>query len=735
LGQLCLNVLPVSLNAHRDRVVARAHGRNREWEEAVRELAHHGLEFRLYPFNRRAYVWALPGGSLPTEVVQEATEVTLGDLPAAVLAAGVREAAVVALQDRGFKRLPGSLREPVRLSRRKRNFASKVTAHLPEGVGAFAAMAVQGMPFGDGRDPGPVGLLVDQWIEHALHVGLSDLARAGIEVQGLRVRYAHQDGCSCEGTVVGDAGRIVGGDPDGRVELSGRGAQQRVEACCLEPHANSKLLVQYLASLNGHTEADVRDILAREADEFASPRRRWRALEQVRELLDGFAVFDGVTGKLDPPVRVPPSGRRQRGPVELAPMPEPELNFQYGAPELDGRAAHGLRAHGPYDEHQPRTDELRALVMAPEAFREDAKRLKDALERGVGNIFPGIERRYHLRGFASEIGLFEHTDVGAYRDAAVRAARGDYDIVFPIIRFQDRYARRGENPYLAAKTVLTGSGVASQSVTVEKLRHPESSLQYIADSVGLGAYAKVGNVPFVLHDPGGVNELVLGVGRHDVTDASGVRRQRFGVSVAFRQDGDFLFAGSTTPVSADDDYQERLERFVGETVVRYEHELGAPVERVVVYLFKRTGWREVNAIEAAVAGSKATWALLHVNRDSPLWVVRRDGPHIEPPMRGTVVSLAPDDRLLVTGDARKPTAATHPLRLELDRRSTFRDMNRLVAQAFGLTKTSWRGFHTSHEPSPILFGRLLARKVEELMPYGFDPVQAAARLGTTPWFL
>lgn len=62
-------------------------------------------------------------------------------------------------------------------------------------------------------------------------------------------------------------------------------------------------------------------------------------------------------------------------------------------------------------------------------------------------------------------------------------------------------------------------------------------------------------------------------------------------------------------------------------------------------------------------------------------------------------------------------------------------MDRLVRQAYGFTKTTYRGFLQSNEPSPILFGRLLARKIGELTPYGFDPATAAGPLGTKPWFL
>jgi hypothetical protein len=45
-----------------------------------------------------------------------------------------------------------------------------------------------------------------------------------------------------------------------------------------------------------------------------------------------------------------------------------------------------------------------------------------------------------------------------------------------------------------------------------------------------------------------------------------------------------------------------------------------------------------------------------------------------------------------------------------------------------------RSYFKTHEPSSILYGRLLAEKVGQLEPYGFQPERAIA-IGDKPWFL
>ncbi len=111
--------------------------------------------------------------------------------------------------------------------------------------------------------------------------------------------------------------------------------------------------------------------------------------------------------------------------------------------------------------------------------------------------------------------------------------------------------------------------------------------------------------------------------------------------------------------------------------------------------------------------------------------MRPDGT-IQKPPKGTVVGLAPNDRLLITTDGK---GLPRPLRLTLDPSSKVLEMDRLVDQAYGFTGLSWRTFNRTHDPSTILYGRLLAQKIGALLPHGFDPTLANAGLGEKPWFL
>jgi hypothetical protein len=671
-------------------------------------------------------------------------EVKLGDTPARVVAYVARRAAARRLQGQGFELCSARKGQPIRLSRRKRNLAEPlVDDKLSADVGAFAALSVQGFAIrGDDNLPGPVALIIGQWVAHVLDLELSVLEAHGVDLRDARVRWRHQRDCSCDRAArVGDAGRVQDGDTGADLNIRDLGGEDvKLPAACLAVHANKKMLTRYLAGLSGKPDRTISEGLRGAVQALDATDKRWRNLENTAKQLFGeLELFDGVTANVSQPL-IAPTGSKLNGsgPVVLPVLAEGELNFGYGSQKLSKRPQFGLKEHGPYDEGQHRTDVLRAVVVAPEVFKPEAKRLKDILTMGVeaSKTFKGLKSRYKLREFECELTLFADETRLGYEHAMAQATKTGLDIVFFVTRWDYRYARRGENLYLAAKSVLASAGMPSQAVTIETLRQSNSSLQWSADSVGLAAYTKIGNVPFVLHDPvSHAREIVLGVGRSDVYDPEkGGRRQIYGSAVVCRQDGDFLFAGSTAGVSAEADYEEHLERLIADNVARYQKDQGQELERLVIYLFKRTGRRELNAVQAALKDSKVAFALLHVNRDSPIWLVNKQAKSIINPQRGLMVALGEHDRLLATGDPGKPTGS-HPLRLELDRQSTYDDMDRLVSQAYALTKTTYRGFLQGNEPSPLVFGRLLAEKVEQLVPYGFNPATTAGPLGERPWFI
>ena len=740
---LRLNIVPIELEGTTSIGAVRRLGRDQQSETQLRAIRGNRRRFLTHSWQDGFYIWPLPGGTLPsTELLRSAEAIAFDRVPPETVAFACREAAARRLEDEefGFSRTPFRVAAPARLYRKKRNLASQL---LSDGQaaqsGIYPLISIQGITLQDQQRVPRAALVLDLGLLNVLDVPLALLADSGLELERTHAIWRHGEDCRCaEPRLRGPAGRISGGDPRGLMKLRDRSGSHQAPAQCLQLTPQRRQLEQYFTRLTALDTSAVHARLDREISQFEDPGEQWKALQALHRMIDGTPVTEGVVMKLLEPVHAPvvPEEDATFAIRQLAPLNDPPLNFRYGAPVTATAAAVGLREHGPYDEAADRVASINALVIAPRVHRVAAERLTTSLSAAVGR-FPGMERRYHLASFGAILRVFDGADAAAYRNAAVLAARDRPDIVFLVTRKADRLAAQGQNPYLAAKAVLAGANIASQAITVEVINQPESSLQWSLDSVALQSYAKVGNVPFVLHDPGGSNEIVLGVGRADVYDpADGGRLRRFGVAAVFRQDGDFLYAGSTVPVIDEGTYEASLSRLLGEFIERYEREQAVPLDRLTIHLFKRTGHREQHAVAAALGERSIEFALVHVNRDSPLWVVEVSGSAAQPAPPGTVVEISPLDRLLVTGSAGSAKKRSlHPIRITLDPSSTFRDMDRIVWQLYGLTATSWRGFHRTTEPNTILYSRLLAHKVQDLEPYGLTAQQAAGVLADRPWFL
>lgn len=749
---LRLNLLPVSFPLHEKEVVY-SFPRDDALNEELREQSGRGEAFHTYTWGGKIYVWAHSGQTFPDTLdLSSADSGFPSTLPAGVLCFAVRDAVVDRLVDTmGFERVGRRAVEgQIQLFRRKLNLAADALAGVatatgqeigPE-TGVFPYLGVQCIPFGDRNSPGKVAVVLDAGIVNRLDVSLGELSRAGIDLNDVRVVWDHGEHCSCGyEDHHGPAGRIVGGDPSAAVEVANHGERMTIPAGCLRLLASRQEIDRYFTQRLS-SNRNVEKLIADRVVAFHEADTQWKMLERARVGLSPITVFTSTEVTLEEPVVADAEG--SQGATLLPSLPEePELNFQFGAPVLFQGAASGLNRHGPYDKNvTSRLTDVRATVLYPAKFKADGERLRRTLVDGVAR-FPGLQDRYDLNSLSIDSHMFSGETAADYSAAAAELTRPARDgtlpnLVFLVTQQSDRNRRSAENPYLAAKAVLANADVPSQALTVEKIRLADSAFTWVIQSVALQAYAKVGNIPFVLHDVEGeaVNELILGIGRHDLhLPGKGYQNQLFGAAAAFRQDGDFLFAGSTVPVSDRNSYEQHVRTLVSEFIDRYEKEQGKPLQRVIVHLFKKTGPKEVNALKGAIGSRQIDFALVHVNRDTPLWLVDDSSASVSAAAIGTVVELGPGDRLLMTGEhgtgkKRNP----HPLRLTLDRESTFTDMDRITRQAQGFTATSWRGFRTTYEPSTILYGRLLAEKVAQLLPHGFDPTRAIG-IGGKPWFL
>jgi hypothetical protein len=429
-------------------------------------------------------------------------------------------------------------------------------------------------------------------------------------------------------------------------------------------------------------------------------------------------------------------------------LPAPQLRFDPAIPSrVHAEAYRGLRLHGPYDNRRVELVEKSILFVFPEELRSLAQQLGRVLAKGQGS-YPGFKQLFHVEldtktmydslAFAADL-----TDrvaaAGAYRDAIAdwntqpRSRLPQLAIV--LVPHSERWDV--EQPYYEAKAAFAQLGIPTQMVTSELISNPKQFGWAVAN-IGLQAFAKLGGVPWTVESPADESDLVIGIGRADVRTDSGQQRI-FGYALSFASNGVYRHTWAFHPVADEKTYAAKLEDVVAAALAD-ETKRDEPVRRLVVHLTRRTGRREIESVEAAMARAdlRVPAAFLRVD-DSSLYDIA-DGSATQTfgPPKGLVVRLG-QRRMLLQSDEVTPVGAPDgPFLIELDERSAVmpEDLPSLVEQAFRLSRANWRGFNARSQPVTVAYSELLARLagyLDEVQTW--QPQFLRPELQERPWFL
>lgn len=454
----------------------------------------------------------------------------------------------------------------------------------------------------------------------------------------------------------------------------------------------------------------------------------------------------------------------------------PEYSFDQAGSKFGLRADAGIQRYGPYDQQRMRQMPLRVLVVAPADNQGDVKLAIQKLLGGVNTprtVFTGLKGMYRLEqltlsfAFAASANMKDYAETvhRAIREAPTPSGGGPtFHLVLTVIREAHRALPDSENPYYQTKALaLTTEGIPTQAVTVEKLRQSDGNLQYILNTLAVACYAKLGGTSHVLKlppaDKDGPTELIFGIGRsggstrecgrfHD-------REGTVGFATVFRANGEYLYNDST-PYCDDANYEIALEETIRRTVERvaaFEQLPDGSELRLIFHVPRRPGRREEGPILNAVGKLprfRITFALIHVNDDHRMQlfdlsnerpVGKQGNPKPEAaylPARGLAVSLGPRERLVtfIGVDQYRGNGSPAPLRITLDKRSTFTDIDYLTQQLYLLSFMSMRSLNPGIAPVSVAYAENVAHLTGHLRGVQQWTVELIRqKLGRKLWFV
>lgn len=427
--------------------------------------------------------------------------------------------------------------------------------------------------------------------------------------------------------------------------------------------------------------------------------------------------------------------------VQLTP---PKLSFSKDVPSHTAPDAwKGLNTFGPFDNTGVELQKKSVLFVFPESAREHARKLARGLEGHKG--FRGVEKMFRVP-FSGKMMDYLAFDADLSAPAATAASYrkaiqkwNDSRTTTPVVALvliprSDRWET--ERPYYEAKAAFAQLNIPTQMVTTELLEN-ESQFDWSIANIALQMFAKLGGIPWLVEVPASDDDLIIGIGRSEVRRDVG-RQRLFGYALSFASNGYYRSAWVFKPVATVEEYEKRLQEAVAGSIRKSTTAMDQPPRRIVLHLGKKTGHREIGAVEAAMreVGVRVPAAFLRID-DSSTYDLTSGTDTFAPP-RGLAVRLGPR-RMLLQADGLSPLGAPEgPLLIELNERSTVseEELDDLVAQAFRLGSANWRGFNARSRPMTLVYGEILSGLVgylEEVQSWNTDFLQSVIR--ERPWFL
>lgn len=433
----------------------------------------------------------------------------------------------------------------------------------------------------------------------------------------------------------------------------------------------------------------------------------------------------------------------------------PPVRFSFRGDQTRTDKLRGLQELGPYQQ-LPITRPLRFGFVFPRESRDHANSLYLALRNGIG-YFKGVERVFRLSlnkdsvfpitGFSVRPGQRSSETAHAYTDAILtwnaKNTREQPDLFFVIHPKTQRFETG--TAYYECKALLLQEGILSQSVTQELINN-RSQFDWSAANIALGAFAKLGGVPWVVAGDESESDLIIGVGRSNTFDpVTRQNTQYIGFTACFSARGAFKFVSFAEIARSHEEYLKRLTAVV-ETSLEKAERIGKHVTSLTVHVPSEMGRAESDAIRDAAqkySRSQSIGVLLAKVSDESNFMAVDEQFSDGVPRRGTVIQVTDRDYVLYTeGREEKEqwkTRAPGAVRVTPQRSVLSRlQASKLLRQVNDLSQVNWRGFNARSKPISLAYGQQIAQILSHVSPatvHSLYQDKARALLEERMWFL
>jgi len=328
------------------------------------------------------------------------------------------------------------------------------------------------------------------------------------------------------------------------------------------------------------------------------------------------------------------------------------------------------------------------------------------VESFIKKIEIKLKEYFHFNTLCFVFKKINGLDLDSYKEVLYNSELLNCNLTFVVVNEAQEKLPVNNSPYYVCKAKLIGNGIPTQDVQIETIR--QSLNDFTLKNIALNIYAKLGGTAWTIEKEDKLKEeLVIGIGSTVVENNQFV----LGIAQVFHNDGSYL-TGDCSPLSSFSSYAKNLEDHLFKTLKPHlENMKKSETFRLIFHLFKSASKeyeiKAINGLKERLVGYKFEFALVHLAYGHNFRIFNNDGKNEI--NQGTYIQLS------------KNTALLHfvknsdlPLKIDLDKRSTFTSLFYLAKQVYWFSHLSHRSYMPSKRTVTIMYPSLMAKMTEEL---------------------
>lgn len=358
-----------------------------------------------------------------------------------------------------------------------------------------------------------------------------------------------------------------------------------------------------------------------------------------------------------------------------------------------------VKAYQPYSLELYQNKQINIGVICPSEYQGETEGFVKKIEAKLKEIFHFNSLNFYFKTITGK-------ELENYKEVLYDEALQKCDLIFVIVNEAQEKLSPNNSPYYVCKAKFIGNGIPTQDVQIETIRQNLNASTMT--NIALNSYAKLGGTAWTIEKEDKLkDELVIGIGSTLSENGQFV----LGIAQVFHNDGRYM-TGDCSPLSSFANYAENLENHLFKTLQPLVDEMSkSGTFRLIFHLFKSASEeyeiKAINGLKERLANYNFEFALVHLAYGHNFRLYYNDGRNDI--NQGTYIQLSKHSALL-----HFVNKSDLPLKIDLDRRSTFTSLFYIAKQVYWFSHLSHRSYIPSKRTVTIMYPSLMARMTEEL---------------------